>query len=102
MWPLRIFRTGDELRLTFDDGASILLAPCPRKACYLCRSPTQPAGTVIGAPGTFRATHYGDVLAWELPGTGIRGSVSHKLFRRPDPSRDAELSLRPDVVLPPT
>lgn len=57
-------------------------------------------GTLIGEPGTFRPTHFGDILNWKLPHTGIRGSVSHKLFRRPDRSRDAESSLRPDATLP--
>lgn len=56
-------------------------------------------GTIIGQPSSFRPTHYGDILSWELPETKIRGSVSHKIFRRPDPSRDGEDSLRPDVVL---
>lgn len=56
-------------------------------------------GTIIGEESTFSPTHYGNILSWELPNTGIPGSVSHKLFRRPDSARDAERSLRPDVVL---
>lgn len=59
-------------------------------------------GTIAGTPSSFRPTHYGDLLLWELPRTHLRGSVSHKIFRRPATQKDGETSLIPDVLLVPS
>lgn len=56
-------------------------------------------GTIVGRPSSFSPTHYGDMLSWKLPNTAVSGSVSHKIFHRPDRSRDGERSLLPDVML---
>lgn len=57
-------------------------------------------GIVIGSESTFRPTHYGDALFWTLPETGLTGVVSHKIFHRPDESKDSEPAIRPDVDIP--
>lgn len=59
-------------------------------------------GEIVGRQAAFRPSHYGDLLMWELPHTGLRGSVSSKFFARPDASRNGECMLRPDVELAPT
>jgi hypothetical protein len=41
-------------------------------------------GTVIGSKSSYRPCHYGDLLAFALPNTSIKGFVSHKIFYRPD------------------
>lgn len=56
-------------------------------------------GTVIGERSTYRPTHYGDLLTWQLPNTGASGYLSHKIFFRPDTSRNGETCLEPDVLL---
>lgn len=56
-------------------------------------------GTIVGTPATFRPCSYGDLLAWELPNTQVKGFVSHKRFCRPDMSKCQEESLIPDVLL---
>lgn len=59
-------------------------------------------GSIVGTPSSFRPTHYGDLLLWELPHTHLQGSISHKVFRRPDAQKDDETVLVPDVLLVPT
>jgi hypothetical protein len=41
-------------------------------------------GLVIGTNNSFSPNSCGDILYWKLPNTNIRGSISHKLFARPD------------------
>lgn len=59
-------------------------------------------GLVIGENSSYRPSHYGDLLTWELPNTQIKGTISHKRFHRPDRSKDQETLLRPDVAISPT
>lgn len=54
-------------------------------------------GMVVGSGSTFKPCHYGDVLQWALPNTGINGSISHKYFLRPDSSKCGETSIMSDI-----
>lgn len=56
-------------------------------------------GTVIGEHSTYRPSNYGDILSWKLPNTGTRGYMSHKIFHRPDISRDSDTDLTPDILI---
>jgi hypothetical protein len=56
-------------------------------------------GIVIGDKSSFRPCNYGDLLAWELPNTKIKGFVSHKIFERPNTTKCHDLTLIPDVYL---
>ena len=56
-------------------------------------------GKIIGTPSVFRPCNYGDLLMWQLPNTNVRGTISHKLFSRPDTNRCQEESLVPDILL---
>ncbi|MDR1544850.1 MAG: hypothetical protein LBS50_10705 [Prevotellaceae bacterium] len=56
-------------------------------------------GTVIGTKSSYRPCHYGDLLAFTLPNTNIKGFVSHKIFYRPDKDKCTETSLIPDVEI---
>lgn len=56
-------------------------------------------GFVIGTKSTYSPSSYGDLLWWQLPNTGIKGIVSHKLFLRPDASRSEEKTLIPHVEI---
>jgi hypothetical protein len=58
-------------------------------------------GIVIGDRSSYKPCHYGDLLYWELPGTKIKGSVSHKIFIRPNSDKCGEECLTPDVYLSP-
>jgi hypothetical protein len=57
-------------------------------------------GIVIGNKSSYKPCHYGDLLAYELPHTKIRGFVSHKIFNRPDTKRCNEASLIPVAYIP--
>lgn len=59
-------------------------------------------GTLIGSNSTFRPTHFGDLLIWELPNTKLLGFVSHKIFYRPDKTKNDNPYLIPDVIIPET
>lgn len=59
-------------------------------------------GTIIGSKSAYAPCCYGDVLAWELPNTKIRGFVSHKLFVRANEEACDERCLSPDVLIPST
>lgn len=50
-------------------------------------------GTVIGEPASYSPTHYGDIVPWILPNTQTAGSISHKLFVRPDETKGNEIPL---------
>ncbi|MGN1220143.1 MAG: S41 family peptidase [Candidatus Cryptobacteroides sp.] len=56
-------------------------------------------GTIIGTESTFSPSHYGEVLPFRLPNTGVLGSVCTKYFERPDKEHADDRSLVPDVVL---
>ena len=57
-------------------------------------------GKVIGDCSAYNPSSYGDILFWRLPHTGVQGTVSHKLFLRPDRSQGTPASLCPDVLIP--
>lgn len=56
-------------------------------------------GTIIGTTSTFSPSHYGDVLCFRLPNTGVGGSIPHKFFVRPDKSKSDETVMQPDVEI---
>ena len=56
-------------------------------------------GTIIGTTSTFSPSHYGELLFYSLPNTGVRGTVSCKFFARPDASSVNEPFLKPDVEI---
>lgn len=58
-------------------------------------------GVVIGDKSSYKPCHYGDLLAWELPNTKIKGYVSHKIFNRPNTDKCNESYLLPVVYLSP-
>jgi hypothetical protein len=58
-------------------------------------------GIVIGDKSSYRPCNYGDILAWELPNTKIRGFVSYKIFNRPNIAKCSEDYLLPTVYLHP-
>lgn len=58
-------------------------------------------GVVIGDKSSYRPCNYGDILAWELPNTKIRGFVSYKIFKRPNIAKCNENYLLPTVYLHP-
>lgn len=59
-------------------------------------------GIIIGDKSSYRPCNYGDILFGELPNTHIKGSVSHKIFYRPNVNKCNESTLIPDVYLPTT
>lgn len=56
-------------------------------------------GTVVGTGSTYSPSHYGEVLPFRLPNTGVLGSVCTKYFERADKSCAEDKSLEPDVFL---
>lgn len=56
-------------------------------------------GTIVGEKSSFSPCHYGDILSWKLPNTGITGYVSHKYFTFSDKSMCGDEYLNPDVVI---
>lgn len=54
-------------------------------------------GIVIGSKSSFKPCHYGDMLAWQLKNTGIKGYVSHKFFTRPNTVKCIEEDISPSV-----
>ena len=56
-------------------------------------------GTIIGTASTFSPSHYGELLFYSLPNTGVQGTVSCKYFARPDASSVDEPFLKPDVEI---
>ena len=59
-------------------------------------------GIVIGGPSSYNATSYGDILSWSLPNTQTTGTISHKLFLRPNYMDYNDLQLQPDEVIIPS
>jgi len=56
-------------------------------------------GTIIGTTSTFRPSHYGEVLPYRLPNTGVLGSISCKFFARPDAATVDDECMEPDVKI---
>jgi C-terminal processing protease CtpA/Prc len=56
-------------------------------------------GTIIGTTSTFRPSHYGEILPYRLPNTGVLGSISCKFFTRPDAATVNDESMEPDVKI---
>ena len=54
---------------------------------------------VVGDRSTFSPTHYGDILNWTLPNTGIQITMSSKYFIRPNEMNIANY-IEPDVYIP--
>ena len=59
-------------------------------------------GIVIGGPSSYNATSYGDILPWSLPNTQTTGTISHKLFLRPNHMDYNDIQLQPDEVIIPS
>lgn len=58
-------------------------------------------GITIGENSSYRPCSFGDILAWQLPNTKLKGYVSHKYFIRPNKNRCNEDYLSPNVRLYP-
>lgn len=56
-------------------------------------------GKIIGAPSINSPNCFGDVLAFQLTNTHIRGQISFKQWIRPDVHADPK-TLKPDIVSP--
>lgn len=56
-------------------------------------------GIIVGSKSTYMPSHYGEVLPYRLPNTGVLGSISCKFFARPDKAHLEDKTLIPDVDL---
>lgn len=56
-------------------------------------------GTIVGTNSTFSPSHYGEVLPYRLPNTGVIGTISCKFFARPDKEHIDDKTLVPDVAI---
>ena len=56
-------------------------------------------GTIIGTTSTFSPSHYGEILPYRLPNTGVLGSISCKYFARPDAATVDDTCMEPDCVI---
>ncbi len=56
-------------------------------------------GTIVGTTSTFSPSHYGEVLPYRLPNTGVLGSISCKFFARPDAATVDDTCMEPDCVI---
>ena len=56
-------------------------------------------GTIVGTTSTFAPSHYGEVLPYRLPNTGVLGSISCKYFARPDETRVDDACMEPDCAI---
>lgn len=56
-------------------------------------------GIVIGDRSSYRPCNYGDLLAWKLPNTAIKGVVSHKFFSRPNCAHCQDDYIEPKVLI---
>lgn len=54
-------------------------------------------GTIIGTTSTFSPSHYGEILPYSLPNTGVLGSIACKFFARPDTATVDDTCMQPDV-----
>lgn len=53
-------------------------------------------GIVVGSESSFRPSNYVDMLMCRLPNSGLQICVSHKIFYRPDHSKQWEASIIPN------
>ena len=56
-------------------------------------------GPVIGTKSTFSPSHYGEILPYRLPNTGVLGTISCKFFARPDAATVDDPCMYPDVEI---
>lgn len=56
-------------------------------------------GKIVGTESSFSPSHYGEVLPYRLPNTGIIGTISCKYFSRPDKEHQDDKTLVPDVAI---
>ena len=56
-------------------------------------------GTIIGTTSTFSPSHYGEILPYRLPNTGVLGNISCKYFVRPDAATADAPCLEPDIAI---
>ncbi len=56
-------------------------------------------GIIVGTNSTFSPSHYGEVLPYRLPNTGVIGTISCKFFARPDKEHVDDETLVPDVSI---
>lgn len=56
-------------------------------------------GKIVGTESSFSPSHYGEILPYRLPNTGILGTISCKYFARPDVDHLNDKSLVPDVTI---
>lgn len=56
-------------------------------------------GIIVGTNSTFSPSHYGEVLPYRLPNTGVIGTISCKFFARPDKEHIDDKTLVPDVAI---
>ncbi|MGM9747548.1 MAG: S41 family peptidase [Candidatus Cryptobacteroides sp.] len=56
-------------------------------------------GTIIGTESSYSPSHYGEVLPFKLPNTGILGSVCTKYFERADKTCTEDRTLVPDIFI---
>ena len=54
-------------------------------------------GTIIGTTSSFSPSHYGEILPYRLPNTGVIGSISCKFFARPDAETVDDTYMMPDI-----
>lgn len=56
-------------------------------------------GKIVGTNSTFSPSHYGEILPYRLPNTGVLGTISCKYFARPDKDHLDDKTLVPDVAI---
>ncbi len=54
-------------------------------------------GMIVGESSSFSPSHYGEILPYRLPNTGVLGTISCKFFARPDADHVDDKTLEPDV-----
>ncbi|MCQ2287487.1 MAG: S41 family peptidase [Muribaculaceae bacterium] len=56
-------------------------------------------GLIVGTESSFSPSHYGEILPYRLPNTGVIGTISCKYFTRPDKAHVDDKTLVPDVTI---
>lgn len=56
-------------------------------------------GKIVGRASANSPSAYGDIIYFTLNNSGLKGTISHKKFTRPDLSKDKENSLEPDIYV---
>lgn len=56
-------------------------------------------GIIVGEKSTYTPSHYGEVIPFRLPNTGVVGTVCSKFFARPDKEHVDDTCLIPDVMI---